>query len=174
MRCPFCNHEESKVTDSRNATETNAVRRRRECLKCLKRFTTFETIDLTIQVHKRDGRYEDFLQDKLIKGLDAACRHTRVSHEQVRALAYKITSDLMERQVKEISTKEIGEIIMGHLQELDMIAYIRFACVYRRFKDVDELKDALATVSVRDDLGSLEISNKELHHAFKETGHREI
>jgi len=174
MRCPFCNHEESKVTDSRNATETNAVRRRRECLKCLKRFTTFETIDLTIQVHKRDGRYEDFLQDKLIKGLDAACRHTRVSHEQVRALAYKITSDLMERQVKEISTKEIGEIIMGHLQELDMIAYIRFACVYRRFKDVDELKDALATVSVRDDLGSLEIRNKELHHAFKEAGHREI
>jgi transcriptional repressor NrdR len=174
MRCPFCNHEESKVTDSRNATETNAVRRRRECLKCLKRFTTFETIDLTIQVHKRDGRYEDFLQDKLIKGLDAACRHTRVSHEQVRALAYKITSDLMERQVKEISTKEIGEIIMGHLQELDMIAYIRFACVYRRFKDVDELKDALATVSVRDDLGSLEINNKEMHHAFKEAGHREI
>src|SRR5882672_8012190 len=108
MRCPFCNHEESKVTDSRNAAETNAVRRRRECLKCLRRFTTFETIDLTIQVHKRDGRYEDFIQDKLIKGLDSACRHTRISHEQVRGLAYKITSDLMERQVREISTKEIG------------------------------------------------------------------
>lgn len=152
MRCPFCSHEESKVTDSRNALETNAVRRRRECLKCLKRFTTFETIDLTIQVLKRDGRYEDFLQDKLIKGLDAACRHTKISHEQVRALAYKITSDLMERQVKEISTKEIGEIIMGHLQDLDMIAYIRFACVYRRFKDVDELKDALATASIKEDL----------------------
>lgn len=171
MRCPFCNHEESKVTDSRNATETNAVRRRRECLKCLKRFTTFETIDLTIQVHKRDGRYEDFIQDKLIKGLDAACRHTRISHEQVRALAYKITSDLMERQVKEISTKEIGEIIMNHLQALDMIAYIRFACVYRRFKDVDELRDALETVSGKDELGSYEIENKEIQHAFKETGH---
>lgn len=171
MRCPFCNHEESKVTDSRNATETNAVRRRRECLKCLKRFTTFETIDLTIQVHKRDGRYEDFMQDKLIKGLDSACRHTRISHEQVRALAYKITSDLMERQVKEISTKEIGEIIMKHLQALDMIAYIRFACVYRRFKDVDELRDALETVSGKDELGSYEIENKEIQHAFKETGH---
>jgi transcriptional repressor NrdR len=167
MRCPFCNHEESKVTDSRNATETNAVRRRRECLKCLKRFTTFETIDLTIQVQKRDGTYEDFLQDKLIKGLDAACRHTRVSHEQVRALAYKITSDLMERQIKEISTKEIGEIIMGHLQDLDMIAYIRFACVYRRFKDIDELKHALKIVVGKEELRSYEFEKKESDHAFK-------
>ena len=167
MRCPFCNHEESKVTDSRNATETNAVRRRRECLKCLKRFTTFETIDLTIQVQKRDGTYEDFLQDKLIKGLDAACRHTRVSHEQVRALAYKITSDLMERQVKEISTKEIGEIIMAHLQDLDMIAYIRFACVYRRFKDIDELKNALKIVVGKEELRSYEFENKGSDHAFK-------
>jgi transcriptional repressor NrdR len=174
MRCPFCNHEESKVTDSRNATETNAVRRRRECLKCLKRFTTFETIDLTIQVHKRDGTYEDFIQDKLIKGLDAACRHTRISHEQVRALAYKITSDLMERQIKEVSTKEIGAIIMQHLHGLDMIAYIRFACVYRRFKDVDELRDALETASGKDDFGRFEIENKGMQHAFKETGHRKI
>jgi transcriptional repressor NrdR len=150
MRCPFCNHDESKVTDSRNAAETNAVRRRRECLKCLKRFTTFETVDLTIQVHKRDGRYEDFLQDKLIKGLDAACRHTRISHEQVRAIAYKITADLMERQIKEVTTTELGEIVMRHLQALDTIAYIRFACVYRRFKDVNELKDALETVEPED------------------------
>ncbi len=150
MRCPFCSHDESKVTDSRNAAETNAVRRRRECLKCLKRFTTFETVDLTIQVHKRDGRYEDFLQDKLIKGLDAACRHTRISHEQVRAIAYKITADLMERQIKEVTTTELGEIVMRHLQALDTIAYIRFACVYRRFKDVNELKDALETVEPKD------------------------
>ncbi len=146
MRCPFCNHDDSKVTDSRNATETNAVRRRRECLQCLRRFTTFETIDLTIQVLKRDGRYEDFLQEKLVKGLDAACRHTRISHEQVRTIAYTITADLMERQVKEISTKELGEIVMRRLQDLDTIAYIRFACVYRRFKDVSELKDALENV----------------------------
>lgn len=143
MRCPFCNEEESKVTDSRNAYEQNAIRRRRECLKCLRRFTTFETIDLTLQVLKRDGRYEDFQQDKLIKGLDSACRHTRISHDQVRGLAYKITSDLMERQVREISTKEIGEIVMEHLRSMDTIAYIRFACVYRRFKDVNELMDAI-------------------------------
>ncbi|MBY0529540.1 MAG: transcriptional regulator NrdR [Rhabdochlamydiaceae bacterium] len=147
MRCPFCYHEESKVTDSRNAAETNAVRRRRECLKCLRRFTTFETIDLTIQVQKRDGSYQDFSQEKLIKGLDAACRHTRVSHDQVRAVAYRITSDLMERQVREVKTSELGEIVMSHLRGLDMIAYIRFACVYRRFKDVDELMDAIENVA---------------------------
>lgn len=143
MRCPFCNHEELKVTDSRNAVEMNGVRRRRECLKCLRRFTSFETIDLTIQVHKRDGHYEDFQQEKLIRGLDAACRHTRISHDQVRTLAYKITTDLQERGVREIETMELGEICMKHLQELDPIAYIRFACVYRRFKDVGELMDAI-------------------------------
>ena len=116
MRCPFCSYEELKVTDSRNVTESNAVRRRRECLKCLRRFTTFETVDLMIQVQKRDGRYEEFSQDKLIKGLDAACRHTKISHDQVRGLAYKIASDLMERQVREITTSELGEIVMTHLQ----------------------------------------------------------
>ncbi len=143
MHCPFCDHIDLKVTDSRDAAEVNGVRRRRECLKCLRRFTTFETIDLTIQVFKRDGTYEDFIQDKLIKGLDAACRHTRISHEQVLALAYKITADLMERQIREVSTSELGEIVMQHLRSMDIIAYIRFACVYRRFKDVDELMDAI-------------------------------
>ena len=148
MQCPYCNHEETKVTDSRNALETNAVRRRRECLKCLRRFTTFETVDLIIQVRKRDGTYEDFQQEKLIKGLDAACRHTKVSHEQIRNLVYKIASDLMERQIREIETTELGELVMKHLQEMDTIAYIRFACVYRRFKHVDELKDAIENIQI--------------------------
>lgn len=146
MQCPYCNHEETKVTDSRNALETNAVRRRRECLKCLRRFTTFETVDLIIQVRKRDGTYEDFQQEKLIKGLDAACRHTKVSHEQIRNMVYTLASDLMERQVREIETTELGELVMKHLQEMDTIAYIRFACVYRRFKHVDELKDAIENI----------------------------
>jgi transcriptional repressor NrdR len=151
MRCPFCNHDDSKVTDSRNATETNAVRRRRECLKCLRRFTTFETIDLIVQVHKRDGRYEDFQQEKLVKGLEAACRHTRISRDQVKALAYAITADLMERQLREIDTTELGEIVMKHLKALDTIAYIRFACVYRRFKDVDELMVAIEDVAPKEE-----------------------
>lgn len=147
MRCPFCGDEESKVTDSRNVLETSSVRRRRECLKCLRRFTTFETIDLTLQVQKRDGSYEDFGQDKLIKGLDAACHHTRVSHDQVLALASRISAELADRQAREIKSSEIGEIVMKHLQELDMVAYIRFACVYRRFKDVGELIDAIKHVN---------------------------
>ncbi len=136
MRCPFCHHEESKVTDSRTVIETNSIRRRRECLQCLRRFTTFETPDLTIQVLKRDGCYEDFSQDKLLKGLDAACRHTAVSRDQLRMIAYRITADLMERPQKEVTTKQIGEMAMKALQSLDTIAYIRFACVYRRFKHV--------------------------------------
>ncbi len=152
MHCPFCNHFDSKVTDSRNAVEQNAIRRRRECLNCQKRFTTFETVDLTIQVHKRDGRYEDFQQDKLIRGLDAACRHTRISHDQVLTLASQITADLLERQVREIDTTELGESVMKHLKELDTIAYIRFACVYRRFKVMEELMDEIQSIAIEEEL----------------------
>lgn len=150
MKCPFCQHDELKVTDSRESTEMNAIRRRRECLSCERRFTTFETVELTIQVHKRDGRYEEFQQDKLIKGLAAACSHTTVSHEQVIALASKITDDIMQSQAKEISTKEIGEIVMKHLKALDPIAYIRFACVYRRFKEISELMNAIKGIQLID------------------------
>lgn len=152
MKCPYCSHEDLKVTDSRNAPEANAIRRRRECLECKQRFTTFETVELLIQVKKRDGRYEDFQEQKLINGLDAACRHTLISHEQVREIAAKITSELMERQVREITTKEIGEIVMKYLKGMDSIAYIRFACVYRRFKDLGELMEAIESVHPKDSL----------------------
>lgn len=150
MKCPYCGNEELKVTDSRNAFEANAIRRRRECLRCNQRFTTFETVELTIQVHKRDGRYEDFQEQKLINGLNAACQHTRISHEQVRSLASKITFELMERQSKIVSTNEIGETVMKYLKTMDTIAYIRFACVYRRFKDIDELMEAITSVHAHD------------------------
>lgn len=146
MKCPFCHHEELKVIDSRNATEANAIKRRRECLKCSRRFTTLETIELTVQVLKRDGHYENFQVNKLISGLNAACRHTTISQEQVNILASKITIELMGRQTREISTREIGEIIMRDLKEIDSIAYIRFACVYRRFKDVGELMKAILSI----------------------------
>jgi len=152
MRCPFCGHEELKVTDSRNALDTNAIRRRRECLKCSQRFTTFETIERTIQVHKRDGRYEDFQEQKLVNGLEAACRHTRISREQVRTLAFKVTSELVERPVREICTKEIGEMVMKYLKTMDTIAYIRFACVYRRFKNVGELIEAIHSITPKDSI----------------------
>lgn len=150
MRCPFCDNEESKVTDSREAVEINAVRRRRECCECLKRFTTFETVDISLQVKKRDGTYEDFQQEKLIHGMDSACRHTRVSHDQVRALAYQIKADLMAKGAREISSKALGDIIIRHLKNTDVVAYIRFACVYKRFKDVRELQQAIQELEKED------------------------
>lgn len=151
MKCPFCHQQELKVTDSRDAPEMNAIRRRRECLQCLRRFTTFETIELGIQVYKRDGRYEDFQKQKLIKGLELACQHTTISREQVLALAAQITGLIMQRQVREISTKELGDLVIQHLQGLDPIAYIRFACVYRRLKNVNELIEVINSIPSKDD-----------------------
>lgn len=160
MKCPFCHHEESKVTDSRTPIEINAIRRRRECCQCMRRFTTFETIDLSLQVKKRDGTYEDFQADKIINGLDAACRHTKVSHEQVCALACKVKADLIANGVREITSQELGDLVIQYLQKLDVVAYIRFACVYKRFKDVQELREAIQLIAPE--------------KAFKETESEEI
>ena len=147
MRCPFCSHEDSKVTDSRNATESSVVRRRRECVQCARRFTTFETVDLNLQVKKRDGTYEDFQQEKLVRGIDAACRHTTVSHQRACELADQIMAELLTKGVREIESRELGEIVMRHLQRIDVIAYIRFACVYKRFTQIRELLEAIQSVN---------------------------
>ena len=146
MRCPFCHHQELKVTDSRDAVEVNAIRRRRECCQCLRRFTTFETIELGLQVKKRDGTYQDFSQEKLIQGMDAACRHTRISRDQVRRLADQIKTELMAKGIQEIESRALGDIVMRHLQKLDVVAYIRFTCVYKRFKDINELVEAIQSI----------------------------
>ena len=143
MKCPYCGYEETKVTDSRNQTDSNSVRRRRECLQCEKRFTTFESVDLTIQVRKRDGSFQEFKLEKLINGLDSACRHTRISHDQVIAIASDVAMEIMASGVREIDTLKIGDIVMKRLSNLDAIAYVRFACVYRRFKDKNELMNVL-------------------------------
>jgi len=156
MRCPYCHHDELKVTDSRNAAELNAIRRRRECLRCSSRFTTFETVELAIQVHKRDGRYEDFSQQKLITGMLAACQHTTISRDQVIALVAKISSELAQRNQRSVSSCELGEMVMRHLQQLDGIAYIRFACVYRRFKEVGEFVDLIKSMETRDEREQLQ------------------
>jgi transcriptional repressor NrdR len=163
MRCPFCNFEESKVTDSRDAVEINATRRRRECCQCERRFTTFETIDLSLQIKKRDGTFEDFQLEKLVAGMDAACRHTRVSHDQVRTLANIITADLMSRGVREITSKELGEIVMLKLKETDVVAYLRFLCVYKRFKDIKELIEAIQLIAPRENL-----EHEDMEHAAEE------
>lgn len=154
MKCPFCKHEELKVIDSRDALDMNAIKRRRECLKCDKRFTTFETVELTMQVQKRDGRYQDFQQQKLLKGLQAACLHTKISSDQVIALASEITEELIQNQIREIKTYELGEMVMRRLLVLDPIAYIRFACVYRRFQDIEELMEAIQWINPKDENSS--------------------
>lgn len=146
MRCPHCQADEMKVIDSRNAAELNAIRRRRQCLTCGERFTTFETVNAGMQVLKRDGRYEDFHVTKLELGLQAACRHTRVSRDRVKAITAEIVSELHQRGLGTVSAHELGEIVMRHLHEEDHIAYIRFACVYRRFKDIDQLIEAIASI----------------------------
>lgn len=150
MKCPFCQCEEQKVTDSRDAPEVNGVRRRRECLGCGRRFTTFETLDLTLQVHKRDGRFEEFQLQKLIRGMDAACQHTTISHEKVLEIATDLANELSGRQHKVVEAEELGDLVMQCLQALDPIAYIRFACVYRRFKEIRELEEAIAAIQPKD------------------------
>ena len=154
MKCPFCQNEGLKVTDSRNAVEMNAIKRRRECLQCSKRFTTFETVELVVQVKKRNGTYEDFQQQKLLNGIAAACRHSQISNDQVITLASRITNELLNAQIQEISTTQLGDMVMKHLQALDPIAYIRFACVYRRFKDLRELQEAIKTIQSKDEANS--------------------
>ncbi len=151
MKCPYCHHEELRVTDSRNAIEANAIRRRRECLQCQQRFTTFETIELTLQVLKRDERYEDFVQAKLINGMLAACRLTSISRDEVIQMASEITGDLMQGQAREVTTTDLGERVMEQLRKRDAIAFIRFACVYKRLKNVDELMEAVNSIPSKDD-----------------------
>jgi transcriptional repressor NrdR len=146
MKCPYCGYEETKVTDSRNQNDSNSVRRRRECLDCEKRFTTFETVDLTIQVKKRNGSFQEFKLEKLSSGLDSACRHTKISHDQVVAIASDVAMEIMASGVREIDTLKIGELVMKKLAKLDAVAYVRFACVYRRFKNKDDLMNALVDV----------------------------
>ena len=132
----------------------------------MRRFTTFETVDLSLQVKKRDGTYEDFQQDKLIHGMDAACRHTRGSHDQVRALAYKIKADLMAKGIREIESRELGDLVMHHLQQTDVVAYIRFACVYKRFKDIRELVEAIQSIAPEE--GLKEAEHEDVTHAAQE------
>ncbi len=144
MNCPKCNYEESKVVDSRNVDEYNSIRRRRECLKCKNRFTTYEKIEYTpIMVVKKNGLREQFDRDKIIKGMIRACQKRPVSLEQIEKTAEQIEFELNNLLEKEIDSSKIGDIVIEKLKELDKIAYVRFASVYREFKDINEFKKEL-------------------------------
>lgn len=137
MRCPYCGFDDSKVIDSRPTEEGVAIRRRRECIECGKRFTTYEKVEsLPIIVIKKDKTRELFNREKLLAGLTRACEKRPVETHQLDLLVDKIESDLQNTLKREISTKEIGEKVMEGLKDIDEVAYVRFASVYRQFKDV--------------------------------------
>ena len=137
MHCPFCGHPDSKVIDSRASDEMNAIRRRRECLICQKRFTTYERIEETpLMVVKKDGRREPFDRQKVIGGLVKACEKRPVAYAVMERLADSVERELRNRMDQEIKSSAIGELVMEGLKEIDDVAYVRFASVYRQFKDL--------------------------------------
>lgn len=138
MRCPFCNYFETKVVDSRSADQGNMIRRRRECLECVKRFTTYERIEnMPVMVIKKDRSSEPFDREKLINGMLKACEKRPVSVGQIESVVDDIEAQMSNSLKREVASKEIGEMIMDKLKNLDEIAYVRFASVYRQFKDVN-------------------------------------
>jgi transcriptional repressor NrdR len=150
MKCPFCGHQEDKVMDSRPSKGGSAIRRRRECLKCKKRFTTYEQIEEILpMVVKRDGRREPFDRLKIVAGVRKAVEKRPVSSEKIEGLVDDIENALMERAAKEINSTEIGEMVMSRLKDLDDVAYVRFASVYRQFKDIGAFMDEVKKLMSR-------------------------
>lgn len=144
MLCLKCGCEESKVVDSRNVVETNAIRRRRECLNCKNRFTTYEKIEYTpVMVIKKNGARQEFERDKIITGMLRACEKRPVSREDIERAVNEMELELSSTANKEIESQQIGEMVIEKLRELDEIAYVRFASVYRQFKDINEFKQEL-------------------------------
>lgn len=144
MKCIYCGGEESKVLDSRNSDESNAIRRRRECLACGRRFTTYETIEtLPILVVKNDGSRQSFDANKLKSGIIKACEKRPVSISQIDSVVERIEKHIQNKLTQEIKSSQLGEMVMDALKDLDEVAYVRFASVYRQFKDVESFKKLL-------------------------------
>ena len=142
MKCPFCGNLDDKVIDSRSSKEGDVIRRRRECLKCEKRFTSYERIeDVIPAVVKKDGRREPYDRLKIITGLRKACEKRPIATEKLESIVDSIERDLINLGVKEIYSNWIGERVMNALRELDEVAYVRFASVYRQFKDINDLME---------------------------------
>lgn len=139
MRCPFCGNTEDRVVDSRESREGEVIRRRRECVSCERRFTSYEKIELEpFQVVKRDQRREPYEREKLMGGLRIACRKRPISEQTLVRIADSIEAEMQEAGDREISSRELGNMVMRRLREVDSVAYIRFASVYRRFEDLEE------------------------------------
>lgn len=149
MKCPFCSFGESKVVDSRSTDDNTTIRRRRECLSCSKRYTTYEKVeDIPILVVKRDATRENFNKEKIINGLITACQKRPISRKQIEDIAEDIEKSISNKMITEVNSKDIGEMVMKRLKKIDEISYVRFASVYREFKDIktflDEIKNLVS------------------------------
>ena len=144
MKCPFCGEENTKVIDSRPAEENNSIRRRRQCEVCGKRFTTYEKVEtIPLIVIKKDDNREPYDRSKIERGIVRSCNKRPVSYDQIVSTVEEIEAEIFNKEEKEISSNEIGEIVMDKIKELDQVAYVRFASVYREFKDVNTFMDEL-------------------------------
>lgn len=151
MKCPFCKTPDSRVVDSRAAEEGATIRRRRECLACGKRFTTYESVErVPLMVIKNDGRRETFDRNKLLNGLIRSCDKRDIAAEKIIKLAEKIEQEIRNTMEREIKARAIGERVMEHLKDFDEVAYIRFASVYRKFRDIEEFKKELELLKNRE------------------------
>ena len=145
MRCPFCSSDDSKVVDSRDSESGDTIRRRRECLYCERRYTTYERVeDVPLVVVKRSGREEVFTRSKLLNGLLRACEKRSIPLERIERIADEIEGELRRESVQKVTTAEVGERALRCLKELDKVAYVRFASVYKQFEDIDEFHTELA------------------------------
>ncbi|MBA3426023.1 MAG: transcriptional repressor NrdR [Rubrobacter sp.] len=148
MQCPYCDFEDTKVIDSRLSETKDAIRRRRECLSCGKRFTTYERREpLRLMVIKRDGEREPFDREKLQTGLAKACAKQRISEEQIEVMVDEVEAELRERRRHEVTSRRLGDMVLLRLRRLDMVAYLRFASVYRQYTDVDQFRSELVRLA---------------------------
>jgi transcriptional repressor NrdR len=147
MQCLFCQHTDSRVLESRSAESGRSIRRRRECLNCSRRFTTYERIEFVpITILKRDGQRESFDRSKLLRGIVTACEKTGIPAMQLEALVDEIEADLQQRAVREVPSSEVGESVLKHLKQLSEVAYVRFASVYRQFQGIRDFVAELNTL----------------------------
>ena len=150
MKCPFCFNDESKVVDSRSTDDNTTIRRRRKCTKCNKRYTTYEKIeDIPVLVIKRDLARENFNKEKIINGLIIACQKRPVSRKQIEEIAEDIEKKISNKMLTEIESETIGEMVMEKLKEIDEISYVRFASVYRQFKDINTFLEEITRLMIK-------------------------
>lgn len=150
MKCPFCFNDESKVVDSRSTDDNTTIRRRRECTKCNKRYTTYEKIeDIPVLVVKRDLTRENFNKEKIVNGLIIACQKRPVSRKQIEEIAEEIEKKISNNMLTEIESEKIGEMVMKRLKEIDEISYVRFASVYRQFKDINTFLEEITRLMIK-------------------------